>query len=73
MMLEDRLFLYLQEIYNNLIEFYMYIKEYKSNYVLSKMGVDGFESNLVINKMGEIFLPATSDGIFYGSKVKKIK
>ncbi len=48
--LEDKTFIYLQEIYTNLKEFYEYVKNKRCEYVLTKMGVDGFESNLIANK-----------------------
>ena len=48
--LEDKVFIYLQEIYTNLKEFYEYVKNKRCEYVLTNMGVDGFESSLIANK-----------------------
>ena len=47
--LEDRIFVYLQEIYSNLNEFYEYVKNNKEDYIITNMGTDGFESNLIIS------------------------
>ena len=47
--LEDRICVYLQEIYSNLNEFYECVKNNKEGYVITNMGVDGFESNLIFS------------------------